>query len=44
MLSANNLAIDSKLLGKSLIQIKNRRGPKTDLCGIPVDMGNQSEI
>ena len=40
MSSANNLASDSKPTGRSLIQIKNGRGPKIGLCGTPANMGN----
>ena len=44
MLSADNLAGDSIPSVRSLIQIKNRRGPKTDSYWTPANMCNQSEF
>ena len=44
VVSANNLASDSKPSGRLLIYIKDRRGPTIDPCGTPANMGNQSEV
>ena len=40
VLSANNLAVELSPLGKSLIYIKNNRGPRMDPCGTPALIGN----
>jgi len=42
--SANKLNLKKSLqLGKSLIKIRNRRGPKIDPCGTPCDKGRIDE-
>ena len=40
MLSTDNLPSDCKLSGRSLIQIKNRRGPTIDPYETQANMGN----
>ena len=39
--SANNLAIELSPSGRSLIYIKNNRGPRMDPCGTPALIGGQ---
>ena len=42
--SANNLAIELSPSGRSLIYIKNNRGPRMDPCGTPALIGNQLDF
>ena len=44
VLSANNLAFDFKSLGKSLIYIRKRSGPKIDPCETPARTGAHEEV